>query len=112
MKRNWFIATVVVVMAALLSLAGCGGSSSSGGGGGVGSGFVALYATDSMDGNDHVWVKIFKVSVTSASGSQVAFEDSVGTVVDLRSLRDAQGSKFQFLSLSKVTGGPFTSATI
>lgn len=102
---------------ALFTLAvGCGGSSSSGGGGGgggsLGAGKVAVYATDSMDQNDHVWVVIKKVELNTANSSQTVFEDATGKSIDLKTLSDAGGNKFQLLSVGDVTGGPFRSATV
>ncbi len=110
---NRFWLTVLSLVFGVALLCGCGGSSSGGsGGGGIGSGLVAVFATDSMDSNDHVWVTINKIEVNSSGGSQTVFDDANGVVVDLKSLRDPQGNKFQFLSLGSVTGGPFQSATV
>src|SRR2546423_10885938 len=48
-------AIIAVGLAALLT--GCGGSGGSGSGL-SGSSFASLFITDSMDGNDHVWVLV------------------------------------------------------
>ncbi|MBS1723726.1 MAG: DUF4382 domain-containing protein [Armatimonadetes bacterium] len=100
---------VAVILAAILSLAGCGGSSS---GGSSGSSFVALYATDSMDGNDHVWVTLYKVALNTATGSQVVFDEPAGRVIDLKTLRDGVGAKFQMMSVLTLNAGTYTSASI
>ncbi|MBS1723727.1 MAG: DUF4382 domain-containing protein [Armatimonadetes bacterium] len=99
------------VCLALAFLIGCGGGSSDMGSG-VQSGPVALYATDSMGSYSHVWVKIYGVDLHGAGGSQTLFSDPSGQAIDLTTLRDAQGAKFQFLGQANVAGGPFSSMSV
>lgn len=75
-------------------------------------GKVAVYATDSLGSNSHVWVKITKITADANSGSQTLFEDAAGRVVDLASLRDGSGRKFAFLSLTKLSAQAYKSATV
>ncbi len=109
MKFNFSFIIIFTLLAALLT--GCGGSSGSGSSG-FGAGKVAVYATDSLGSNDHVWVTIKKITANSGSGSQTLFDEPTGKVVDLASLRDSSGKKFGFLSMATLTSQDSSSATV
>ena len=98
--------------AALALLVGCGG----GGGGGTGGGSAAgsIFITDDLNTNyDHVWVTIKQVSLgKEAGGSSVVFSSATGMTVDLRSLRDAQGRRFKFISRDDGLAGNYTSVSV
>ena len=108
-KTSLLISTFLLL---LFAVTGCGGSSSNSGNGGGTAGKVALYATDSLGNNDHVWVTIYQITVTGGTASQTMFDDSSGKVVDLASLRDGAGGKFDFLALAPCSGGPFNAAVV
>ncbi len=97
----------LIVLAAFIpiSVGGCGGGSSS-----SRSGNVAVFATDGFrDDYDHVWVTIYKIEVLTASGvSDVVFDDPVGRVIDLKSLRDPSGQRFALLANASVRSGVHT----
>lgn len=99
-------------MAALAVMIGCGG----GGGGGTGGGSSAasIFITDDLSTSyDHVWVTIKQVSLgKEAGGSSVVFNSATGMSVDLRSLRDAQGRRFKFISRDDGLSGNYTSVTV
>lgn len=98
----------------LLMLFGCGGSGG-GSGSGVPGGTVSAFATDDMNaGFSHVWVKIKKIDLNSATGSATIFDESAtgGRLVDLRTLRDTTGSRFVLLSNASVPAGSYTGATV
>jgi hypothetical protein len=109
MKRNSIIGTAV----ALVALVGCGG----GGGGGSSSaaGNLNVFVTDGANPTyDHVWVTIKKVELSGPAGTRTLFDDSTGRVVDLTTLRDNTGARFEFLARAQVAGGTFNaiSATV
>src|SRR4051794_37231979 len=92
---------VLALSVALAVVAGCGGGggSTSSTGGGGGSSSVRLFATDDMStGFDHVWVNIKQVSLVGASGDQTLFTDPNGRLIDLKTLRDSAGRRFDLLS--------------
>lgn len=93
-------------------LAGCGGSGGGSSSGLPGSSRVSLFITDSMDGNDHVWVTVKSVDLVSAGGSTNVYSDAVGKTVDLKTLRDADGARFQFLNRDSVPAGTYTGAKV
>lgn len=107
--------------------AGCGGSGSSIDSGpiagtsntnavnnGPNSGDVGLFVTDSFsDKFDHVWVSIKKVELKlAAGGTREIFADPQGVGVDLSSLRDESGPKYQFLNQLTMPAGTYTGAVI
>jgi hypothetical protein len=64
-----------------------------------------------LDGHDHVWVTITKVTLTNSTGGTVdVFNDSTGTTVDLKTLSDGGGQRFAFLG--KVRTGTYTAVSI
>ena len=103
MKRLLVFLSVALVV-------GCGGSG--GGGGSAAPAKVATFISDSMDGNDHVWVTVFKIQFTTASGSTTVFDSATGVQVDLKTLRDSTGARFRFMSNDDVPAGTITGAVI
>ncbi len=96
--------------------AGCGG-----GGGGSASVLpgdrtaeVAVFATDSFrDDYDQVWVTIHKVELLNSAGqAETAFVDDAGRVLDLRTLRDAAGERFELLADGRVRPGTYSSVRV
>ncbi|MCX6342001.1 MAG: hypothetical protein NTU72_06425, partial [Fimbriimonadales bacterium] len=101
------IATSVVLLVTTLSVISCGG----GGGTASSSSGLTLFASDSMDGNDHVWVTIKSVELVASTGTSVpVFSSTTGEVIDLRSLRDSTGARFQMLSNLGITTRTYTGA--
>lgn len=102
---------LILGLTALAVLIGCGGG---GGSGGSGSGSGAIFITDDLStGYDHVWVTIKQVSLgKEAGGSSVVFSSVTGMTVDLRSLRDAQGRRFKFISRDDGLSGNYISVTV
>jgi hypothetical protein len=99
---------VYAALIAVLGLAGCGGGG--GGGSSTGADSVNLFVTDGANPTyEHVWVTIKRVELNGPSGSRTLFDDSRGRVVDLKTLRDATGARFEFLDSAKVAGGTFDS---
>lgn len=91
---GWF---AVAALAACVAVTGCGGGGSSAPPGGRS---VTVFATDDMNaGFTHVWIKVYEIRVTNASGASldVVFSDANGKVMDVRSLRDDAGARFAFL---------------
>jgi hypothetical protein len=101
-------ALIAIGLAALLT--GCGGGGS--GSGSVGTNLVSLFITDSLDGNDHVWVTVKSVDLQSAGGATNVFSNSAGVTVDLKTLRDATGARFQFLNQDTVPPGTYSGAKV
>ncbi len=103
MKRLLVFLSVALVV-------GCGGS---GGGGGTASpAKVATFISDSMDGNDHVWVTVYKIDFLTASGSTNVFNSASGVQVDLKTLRDSTGARFRFMSDDNIPAGTYTGVTV
>lgn len=107
MKR-WIYGGVCILAA---NLAGCGGGSgniAATGGGGTRN--VSVFVTDDVrTGYDKVWADVHKVEMTSSTGAKATlFEDAKGKTIDLRSLHDAQGSRFLFLANQNVPAGTYT----
>ena len=105
MKR----AIVAVGLAALL--AGCGGGGS-GTGGSASPAKVALFFTDSFSSNDHVWVTVKSVDLITSGGTTNVFSNPTGTVVDLKTLRDSTGARFQFMNQGSVPAGTYSGAKV
>ncbi|MCO5295971.1 MAG: DUF4382 domain-containing protein [Fimbriimonadaceae bacterium] len=97
---------LIIAGAACLAMAsGCGG----GGGAANVSGRVTTFITDSMDGNDHVWVTIYSAELVASSGARATlFEDVEGYTVDLKTLRDGTGALFSLLGAESVPSGDYT----
>lgn len=108
-KRVRRSATSVVLLVTTLSVISCGG----GGGTASLSSGLTLFASDSMDGNDHVWVTIKSVELVASTGTSVpVFSSTTGEVIDLRSLRDSTGARFQMLSNLGIPTGTYTGAVV
>lgn len=88
---------------------GCGGG---GGGTAVTTGSVRTFVTDGMDDNLQVWVKIYSIKLTSATGTVTLFDDANGQILDVRSLRDASGQRFSLINSKSIPTGTYTGATI
>jgi hypothetical protein len=103
--------TCLAILGMSLALAGCGGGGSSSGGG---SAQVGVFVTDSFrDDYDHVWATIFRVDLVDISNNVVnVFNDANGVVIDLKTLRDANGQRFAFLSETSIPAGTYTQAKV
>ncbi|MBL8048257.1 MAG: DUF4382 domain-containing protein [Chthonomonas sp.] len=94
-----------------LVIAGCGGGSSSGGAAATAP--ITLFATDNLSSHDHVWVTLFKIDLVSSTGALVTvYDNSTGETIDLRSLRDGTGARYQLLSKLNVPAGTYTAAKV
>lgn len=98
---------LLVLAAIVAAFAGCGG-----GGSGGSNGLLSLFVTDAMDGNDAVWVTIHRIELLTASGSETVFSSDAGVTVDVRSLHDASGHRFEFMGDDKVPGGTYTGVRV
>jgi hypothetical protein len=111
MKRLAAFSAAIVLGAAVALVAGCGGG---GGGssltGGSGSSRAAVLLTDSFrEDFAHVWATIYHVELIPQTGSPVVlFDDPAGHQIDLKTLRDASGARFSFLSSSTIPAGTYT----
>jgi len=108
--RSYLFKRALIAVGIAALIVGCGG-----GGGGTGSvsgSAVSLFITDSMDGNDHVWVTIKSVDLVGAGGSTNVFSDANGVTVDLKTLRDSTGARFQFLNENAVPAGTYSGAKV
>ena len=103
MKYAWIWILLV------LGLIGCGGGGSTSTTSG---GTLTLYATDSMDGNDQVWVQLHKVELLSTLDRVAVFQDDAGKTINLRALRDGSGARFLFLGQTSIPAGEFTTAIL
>ena len=101
-------------LAVLFAVAGCGGGGGATiGGGGVGSGRLAMFATDNMNANyESVWVKIYKIDLVGSAGTVNGFSDPAGKIIDLKTLRDATGARFSFLSETTIPAGTYTKTSV
>jgi hypothetical protein len=89
-------------------IAGCGG-----GGSGGSNGSLDLFATDSpRDDYSKIWITLHKVELIDASGATTIFNDTNGTLLDLRTLRDASGERFVFLGKSGLALKAYNSARL
>src|SRR6185503_10564722 len=65
------------------------------------------------DDFSHVWTTIYRVELVPASGAvEVVFDDPAGRVIDLKTLRDAGGARFAFLSHDNVAAATYTGAKV
>lgn len=116
-----------IAFAAAAILIGCGGGGSSvggtngatnggsnggtNGGNGGGSGALSVFLTDSYESeHDHVWVTVRKIDIVGASGRTTVYRDDVGKQLDLKSLRDASGARFAFVSSGLVASQTYSEA--
>lgn len=92
---------LTLLLGLLAVLVGCGGGGSTPGG--AAGATVSSYATDSLDTDySHVWVTVFKVTLEGANQIEV-FNDPAGRLIDLKTLRDAAGARYEFLDDSSIT---------
>lgn len=103
----------------MVSLLGCGGSGggggTSGGGSAPGRSRAAVLVTDSLrEEYGHVWATIYRVElVPEGDGSAVVlFDDPTGRQIDLKTLRDASGSRYSFLGNATVPDGTYTGVNV
>lgn len=114
-----------MAFAAIAILIGCGGGGSgvggsngvsnggSNGGTGGGSGVLSVFLTDSYESeHDHVWVTVRQIDVVGSSGRATVFRDDAGRQLDLKSLRDATGGRFAFVSSSTVGSRTYSEAEL
>lgn len=94
---------LIWLLGLILAIAGCGGGGASST---VNSGGGAMFATDSLDNNAHVWITIDQIVMTSASGNITVFDDPNGIAIDLKTLRDSSGERYSFLA--NVPQGAYT----
>jgi hypothetical protein len=108
-KRLAAFSAAVVLGAAVALVAGCGGG---GGGSSLGgsSSRAAVLLTDSFrEDFAHVWATIYHVELIPQTGSPVVlFDDSTGHQIDLKTLRDASGTRFSFLGSATIPAGTYT----
>jgi hypothetical protein len=78
------------------------------------SGDVGVFVTDNLsDKYDHVWVSIKKIELKlAAGGTREIFSDPVGLGIDLSSLHDESGPKYQFLNQLTLPAGTYSGALI
>ena len=110
MKRMKITALTIAMSA--LALAGCGGS---GAGSSATAGRVTVLATDSpREDYGHVWATIYHVELTPQGGGApvVVFDNTAGVTLDLKTLRDASGARYSFLSSATVPAGVYTGASV
>ncbi len=105
MKR--FLALLAV---ASMALSGCGG-----GGGNpniFGPQKIDTYVTDSFrDDYDHVWVTIYR-AVLNGPTPAVLFDDPNGRVINLKTLRDASGQRYEFLDTAQVESAIYSELAV
>jgi hypothetical protein len=114
MKQHLYKLCALCMAAAL---AGCGGG---GGGSSVAppvsgaSGRLGVLVTDSFrEDFSHVWVTLYKVVLNRSTGMPVTvFDDSAGRVIDLKTLRDATGARFSFLTENSVPSANYSGAQV
>lgn len=76
---------------------------------------TSIYVTDGpREDYAHVWATIYKVILTPQDGTAavLAFESAEGVLIDLKTLRDASGERYAFLSSTSVPAGTYTGATV
>ena len=103
MKRLLLFLSVAIAV-------GCGGSG--GGGSATPSATVSTFISDSLDNNDHVWVTVHEIELLQGSGAVSVFDSADGVQVDLKTLRDATGARFRFMSQHHVPEGTYTGARV
>ncbi len=111
-KQTLSLIGLAGALPAALWLAGCGGSSSTGA---TRSAKASILLTDGpREDYGHVWATIYKVTLTPQDGSApvTVFEDATGRQIDLKTLRDATGERYAFLSSASVPAGTYTGASV
>jgi len=113
MKRG----LAVCALLGTTALIGCGG------GGGTslttsGAGRASVLLADSPnDDYAHVWATVFHAELVPAAGTNgganvVLYDNTAGIQVDLRSLHDASGARFAFLSTATIPAGTYTAIKV
>ena len=100
----------------ILALTGCGGSNT----GGllnpnVGASRATILLTDSpREDYDHIWATVYHVELIPQGGGTpvVVFDNAAGVQIDLKTLRDATGAKYSFLSSATLPAGTYTGASV
>ena len=119
---------LLAVVATGLMAAACGGSGSSVDSGpiaatnnaqnaaatGANHGDLGVFVTDRAGSSyDHVWVSIKKIDLKlAAGGTRTIFEDPQGLGIDLASLRDDSGPRYQFVNQLDLPTGTYIAAQI
>jgi len=104
-KRN------IVLFGSLAALIwGCGGGGSSSPSFSS-TGTARVFVTDAIDTNAQVWVKIYKLTLTTESGPKTIFDDAAGKEIDVRALHDSSGQLFSLLNSATIPVGAYTGAT-
>ena len=106
--------TALSIALGALALAGCGGGGSVGSSGVTGSRATILVTDSPREDYGHVWATIYHVELTPQGGGApvVVFDNSAGVTLDLKTLRDASGSRYSFLSSASVPAGTYTGASV
>jgi hypothetical protein len=115
MKRMTALCALVgaVSLVGAISLVGCGGGGTST----VipGASRVAVLVTDSpREDFAHVWATIYHVELTPTAGGAavVVFDNPAGVQIDLKTLRDASGARYAFLSGADVPAGSYSGVNV
>lgn len=122
--RNSKISFGVAAFAGALLLIGCGGqqnSTNSSFGGGSAGGYGAFgpngmqnrqaqqanaeaaqqvpvfFSDGSGTPNEHFWVKVYEIDITTSSSTSVVFLDPQGKLIDLKTLREKDGPRFAYM---------------
>ncbi|WP_395145861.1 DUF4382 domain-containing protein [Armatimonas sp.] len=104
--------TALSMALSALALAGCGGS---GAGTATTGGKATVLLTDSFrEDFGHVWATIYHVELVAQGGGApvVVFDDPSGRQIDLKTLRDASGARYAFLSTATVPEGVYTGVSV
>ncbi len=104
--------TALSLAMSALALAGCGGGSAESS---LTSSRATILVTDSpREDYGHVWATIYRVELTPQGGGApvVVFDNSAGVLIDLRTLRDASGARYSFLSSASVPAGTYTGVSV
>lgn len=74
---------------------------------------VIAFATSTPNTKfSHAWATIYQVDLVNSAGSTRVFYDAAGRAVDLVTLKDAAGQKFDFLGKGTAASTTFTSAKV
>jgi hypothetical protein len=116
MRSSTLLCLLAAVAGTVSLTAGCGGGGSSATGATANTGGrAAVYLTDNpREEFSHVWTTIYKVELVPQSGGAnvVVFDDPSGRQIDLKTLRDARGERYAFLSSANVPEGVYTGASV
>lgn len=105
--------TALSLCLSVLALVGCGGGSASTSPTSTGRATVLL--TDSFrEEFGHVWATIYHVEIVPQGGGSptVLFDDPSGRQIDLKTLRDASGARYSFLSTATLPEGTYTGVNV